>query len=470
MKFWGNVSKESIDALIEEVRRRPVLWNPKHAMYHHRALINAQWDEVAEKLKAPAAMLKTKWKGLRDNFRKEVKKLIQRKQTESVWIHMKQLNFLWNVLDTSQLECTDAMLQHLRTANRALNLSEEDKFLIDNVSKIEDPQYFESIEVVEDSLDFHDVIFRNGLGDDSENNSGAQDLMDEEGDDDEDFSDPDIMEVEAEPNDLVVIDDDDEALELAPQPSASRLYPTPPPLQLAQPSPPPLRIISTHSFAPMKSSSKPVTDNNQHQPVQKRKEDSDEHFIKSLLPFLSHVPSESKKRVRSEIQRIVMSACMQAIKKRKLDQANWQKPDSTASSTKTYMKNVASPSLKTISTTFSKPESDQEEEKEDEESVNEDNDKDINIYLDKPIVHLELANRLLDKMYNSKDGDSSGANEQKSELSETEVKAETDERPSTLKIKQETNSEKTEDPQVDTPSSTVADETLIKLEPLVEID
>ncbi|XP_043269963.1 uncharacterized protein [Venturia canescens] len=85
--------------LIAEVYKRPALWNQRHTLYHNRDVTNRVWMEIATLFKLPKQILKSKWKGLRDTFRAEIKKEQAYKKTKlgqnrPVWKHFKTLQFL----------------------------------------------------------------------------------------------------------------------------------------------------------------------------------------------------------------------------------------------------------------------------------------------------------------------------------------------------------------------------------------
>jgi len=278
MAFWGAGSAKAIQALIEEVKKRPVLWNPKHALYHHRTLVGDQWDEIAEILGTSTNLVKTKWKGLRDNFRKEVKKLIKLNKDVSPWIHMKHLNFLWTVLDTTQLECDKDKLQRLKDKHNAPKLSEEDAYIITHVRKIDDDTYFNSLQDSRDgdsSLDFHDFMFGDEI-----------------------------------PVETSLITNENEEVLILPDDEIEEDLPPPPPQ-----SPPPLRILHPRSFnlIPKIKEPKPIPvklnlNGTKKFAVQSITDvdDSDMHFLKSILPYLAKLSPMARKRTHDQIRKIVI--------------------------------------------------------------------------------------------------------------------------------------------------------------------
>ncbi|KAH0560243.1 uncharacterized protein LOC123264693 isoform X1 [Cotesia glomerata] len=92
--------KIDTNQLISEIHKRPALWNNKDVLYHNRDSTNSMWTELSSMFKCPKAVLKSKWKGLRDTFRGELKK----EQTpckskystrnRAMWTHYKNLLFL----------------------------------------------------------------------------------------------------------------------------------------------------------------------------------------------------------------------------------------------------------------------------------------------------------------------------------------------------------------------------------------
>ncbi|KAL1489914.1 hypothetical protein ABEB36_013840 [Hypothenemus hampei] len=58
-----------IDLLISEVFTRTPLWDQKDKNHHNRFILDKKWDEVAENLNTTRAIVRNKWKALRDKFR-----------------------------------------------------------------------------------------------------------------------------------------------------------------------------------------------------------------------------------------------------------------------------------------------------------------------------------------------------------------------------------------------------------------
>ncbi|KAJ8713786.1 hypothetical protein PYW08_007406 [Mythimna loreyi] len=61
--------------LINEVMYTPVLWNRYHNEYNNRAAMDNEWERIAEVLKKDKDFVKQKWRNLRDQFQREMKKV-----------------------------------------------------------------------------------------------------------------------------------------------------------------------------------------------------------------------------------------------------------------------------------------------------------------------------------------------------------------------------------------------------------
>ncbi|KAK9498818.1 hypothetical protein O3M35_003375 [Rhynocoris fuscipes] len=61
--------------LIRSVKSREPLWDRKHEYYHDRTITMTMWEDVAYSLGTNSDSVRAKWKGLRDTFRGELKKL-----------------------------------------------------------------------------------------------------------------------------------------------------------------------------------------------------------------------------------------------------------------------------------------------------------------------------------------------------------------------------------------------------------
>ncbi|CAH1982190.1 unnamed protein product [Acanthoscelides obtectus] len=89
-----------VDAFITSVFVKNPLWDQKDSQHHNRFVLDKLWDAVAEEMKTTRSIVRTKWKNLRDTFRKELKKKpVQRSGDEasswtSSWQYFDSLYFL----------------------------------------------------------------------------------------------------------------------------------------------------------------------------------------------------------------------------------------------------------------------------------------------------------------------------------------------------------------------------------------
>ncbi|XP_072943833.1 uncharacterized protein [Epargyreus clarus] len=85
----------SFDEIIAKVKAHPELWQSSHPFYRQRVVSARTWKEIAAELKADDwNLVKKRWKHLKDQFRKEVKKLASNKVPFSSWLHYNELQFL----------------------------------------------------------------------------------------------------------------------------------------------------------------------------------------------------------------------------------------------------------------------------------------------------------------------------------------------------------------------------------------
>ncbi|XP_075164676.1 CTP synthase isoform X2 [Haematobia irritans] len=91
----------NVEQFIRDVEQRPAIWNRN--FHCNKAFLEQMWDELSSEHKLPKVVLKAKWKGLRDNFRVEYKRiprsdngdfLVEPATFESKWIHYYALLFL----------------------------------------------------------------------------------------------------------------------------------------------------------------------------------------------------------------------------------------------------------------------------------------------------------------------------------------------------------------------------------------
>ncbi|XP_049869588.1 uncharacterized protein LOC126369273 [Pectinophora gossypiella] len=68
------VSEEMIPTLIRKVRSKECLWNPEDYNYNDRFHTLSAWRNIAKEMDIPEDIIKTKWKNLRDLFKREYKK------------------------------------------------------------------------------------------------------------------------------------------------------------------------------------------------------------------------------------------------------------------------------------------------------------------------------------------------------------------------------------------------------------
>ncbi|XP_058831776.1 uncharacterized protein LOC131690211 [Topomyia yanbarensis] len=91
----GPMGSFRIDDFISLIKRYPIIYN--RVDKHNKQEYSDTWDHLEAILKTPKKFLMMKWKGLRDNFRVELKKEFfspPENRYISKWVHYKKLLFL----------------------------------------------------------------------------------------------------------------------------------------------------------------------------------------------------------------------------------------------------------------------------------------------------------------------------------------------------------------------------------------
>ncbi|PSN43109.1 hypothetical protein C0J52_10473 [Blattella germanica] len=85
------IIREECEKLINSVHNRPPIWDNSCDNHHNRFVLDELWSEIAQENNARKKDVKSKWKYLRDNFRKEYSK---DPNSHTTWPYFKNLMFL----------------------------------------------------------------------------------------------------------------------------------------------------------------------------------------------------------------------------------------------------------------------------------------------------------------------------------------------------------------------------------------
>ncbi|XP_028175498.1 proton pump-interactor BIP131-like [Ostrinia furnacalis] len=99
-------NKTTVEALINAIKARPVLWSPDDPLFKVKKVVNKTWDEIQELLpQYEVEDLRRKWKNLKDSYRKEFKKSCKITSSfdgtewyESPWQYYNSMSFMRNIL------------------------------------------------------------------------------------------------------------------------------------------------------------------------------------------------------------------------------------------------------------------------------------------------------------------------------------------------------------------------------------
>ncbi|XP_016962322.1 uncharacterized protein LOC108032819 [Drosophila biarmipes] len=89
--------------LIAEVAKRRCLWDTNLAMAYRNQEAAAQWAAVAQILQQDVTLCKKRFKGMRDSYRAEVRKIQQQRIQMSHWTYFRSLEFMRHLFDPEHL-------------------------------------------------------------------------------------------------------------------------------------------------------------------------------------------------------------------------------------------------------------------------------------------------------------------------------------------------------------------------------
>ncbi|KAM3958851.1 uncharacterized protein ACR2FA_007099 [Aphomia sociella] len=231
-----------VDALIDEVEKRPVLWNKRHEFHSNRATLDKEWEIVATILGNDKYKVKSKWRNLRDQFLREVKKLIVPKTGTNdqplitfyrgKWVYFERLLFMKVVAE-------DQIRKRKKSISEDTDLDSSDQIKLEEVDITDNslsPEYYN------DYMDTYQQIYE-----------------------------PQNEEVELETR----------------EPSVEV-------------------TISPTIKKENDSSRKRKLPENDRGVIEEAEVDDDMHFVKSLVPFLRKLTPVRKLMIRSEIQGLLL--------------------------------------------------------------------------------------------------------------------------------------------------------------------
>ncbi|XP_050307385.1 transcription factor Adf-1-like [Anthonomus grandis grandis] len=134
--------------IITYVFNRRALWNASHPDHRNRYVLDELWSQVATECGITVKVAQTKWKNLRDYFRRELKKLpIPRSgdpgdiAIKSHWPYLKSLLFLKDQFRPRQAtgNLVDSLVESLATDMLSDVNSDDDKVETETIDDVQDP-------------------------------------------------------------------------------------------------------------------------------------------------------------------------------------------------------------------------------------------------------------------------------------------------------------------------------------------
>ncbi|XP_022830914.1 uncharacterized protein LOC111359557 [Spodoptera litura] len=109
------MNKVNTEQFINLVHEHKCLWDLNDSNYRKRGYQDAAWLKISKEMDIPLYTLKKKWRGLRDTFGIELKKIDSKilsgeatTDTESKWAHYKHMLFLRDIMKKRSISKTSA--------------------------------------------------------------------------------------------------------------------------------------------------------------------------------------------------------------------------------------------------------------------------------------------------------------------------------------------------------------------------
>ncbi|KAH7933037.1 hypothetical protein HPB49_007165 [Dermacentor silvarum] len=150
------------EQLIAEVEKRPILWNTRLEKYRDSDLRNRLWDEIAQLLKemkpnVRADEAQTRWRSLRDTFRKKKKEKkdatrsgsASQDGTKKEWPYYSSMSFLHDTMEEAVYVFSEALNTLGTTRQTVSNVSDnEEDIAFVEPAPLSDEQTQEPTEIV----------------------------------------------------------------------------------------------------------------------------------------------------------------------------------------------------------------------------------------------------------------------------------------------------------------------------------
>ncbi|CAF4957612.1 unnamed protein product [Pieris macdunnoughi] len=84
----------SFEDILNKVKQYPVLWDPAHKYYRRKSVQAESWAIIAADLDSEEKLVRSRWKYLKDQCRKELKKIASGEIDKSRWLYFNRLQFI----------------------------------------------------------------------------------------------------------------------------------------------------------------------------------------------------------------------------------------------------------------------------------------------------------------------------------------------------------------------------------------
>ncbi|KAH8409423.1 hypothetical protein KR222_003791 [Zaprionus bogoriensis] len=258
-----------------EVGQRRALWDSTMQLAARKDVAAMQWQEVADVMQMGVEACKKRFKGLRDSYRSEIRKIQQGRIERSYWPYFRALEFMRGIFDPDRLVSFSPLAFNIDSDYPDGEPSRLDDFIIDVDN--------------DDSFDFEIMgdIFKRDPSHDAHGHDSGSDMS---------FINKQTNDMSASNQSMPLNKSD---VEMSPR-LLSPLLPKAPPAKRAR-----RRKTSSSTDGPYLNGHAPAA-GKQHSADSAVKDDPDYNFLVSLLPHVKSLSSMNNMRFRTEVSRMLM--------------------------------------------------------------------------------------------------------------------------------------------------------------------
>ncbi|XP_077295288.1 uncharacterized protein LOC143917602 [Arctopsyche grandis] len=145
----GRATNREKRLLVAEVRARPALWDDRHQHFKKASITRRLWEQIGDVLHLPGSVVKTKWKSMKDRFRREIQKCpirpdMDRHDYSSKWEFFEMMLFVKDVISPKSSGIHLSRNEHLSSEEDTNRKYNDFRDVKKEESEVDDSEYVEN--------------------------------------------------------------------------------------------------------------------------------------------------------------------------------------------------------------------------------------------------------------------------------------------------------------------------------------